>query len=315
MANYLVTGGAGFIGSNIAEYLCAQGESVRVLDNYSTGFPNNLAHIRNKIDLLEGDLRNPDDCRRAAKDMDYILHQAAIPSVPRSVANPLLTHESNVTGTLNLLIAAREACIKRFVYAASSSAYGDQQAEFKVETLLPEPRSPYAVSKFACEGYCKAFSVCYEMETVSLRYFNVFGPRQDPASQYSGVIAKFCTQMLAGEAPKIEGDGGQSRDFTYVENNVLANLLAARAPFNANGEVINIACGASSTVLQLFETLQKILGCNLTPQFAPPRAGDVRHSKADISKARALLGYEPTISFEEGLRRTIEWYRDQAAKE
>jgi len=309
MADYLVTGGAGFIGSNIAEYLLGKGESVRILDNFSTGCRRNIEFMLRKVDLIEGDLRSPGDCARAVEGIDYVLHQAAIPSVPRSVGNPMETHESNVTGTLNLLIAARDAKIKRFVYAASSSAYGDQEGEFKTEDMAPKPLSPYGVAKLACEYYVKAFSVCYGMETVSLRYFNVFGPRQDPASQYSGVISRFITMLIEGETPVIDGDGLQSRDFTYVENNVRANVQAATGDFEAKGQVYNIACGEAYTVLDLFHGICKALGHRAKPRFGPPRVGDIRHSKADISRARADLGYEVAVPFQEGLERTIEWYR------
>jgi len=312
MANYLVTGGAGFIGSNIAEFLLAQGESVRVFDNFSTGFRKNIEFMRDRLDVIEGDLRDPGDCDRAVEGMDYVLHQAAIPSVSRSVDDPLPTHESNLTGTLNLLIAARKAKVKRVVYAASSSAYGDQPGEFKDETMRPIPLSPYGVTKLACEHYLRAFSACYGLETVSLRYFNVFGPRQDPASQYSGVISKFITQLLAGERPTIYGDGLQSRDFTYVENNVRANILAATGAagaFKAQGQVYNIACGASYNLIELFEAIRKIIGARVEPLFGPARVGDIKHSKADISRARADLGYKIAVPFEEGLRRTIEWYK------
>ena len=308
MANYLVTGGAGFIGSNIAEYLVGMGESVRILDNFSTGYDHNIAFLRDRIDVVEGDVRNPDDCARAVSDMDYVLHQAALPSVSRSVEDPLNTHENCITGTVNLLMAARDARVRRVVYAASSSAYGNQDQEYKTEDMRPDPLSPYGVAKLASEYYLKAFSECYGMETVSLRYFNVFGPRQDPSSMYSGVISLFITRMLAGDTPAIQGDGGQSRDFTFVENNVRANILAATADFPAQGQVYNIACGLSVTILELFEAVREIVGADVTPAFGPSRVGDVRHSKADISRARRDLGYEPTVSFKEGLSRTIDWY-------
>lgn len=313
MASYLVTGGAGFIGSNLAEYLVNQGETVRVLDNFSTGRRENLNDWGRRAEILEGDLRNPDDCTRAVNGVDYVLHQAALPSVPRSVADPLASHEVNVTGTLNLLVAARDAGVKRFVYAGSSSSYGDQDTEFKSEDLPVRPLSPYAASKTACEHYVKAFAVCYGMETVSLRYFNVFGPRQDPTSQYSAVIPKFITAVLQGRSPVVYGDGLQSRDFTFVENNVRANVLAATADYEARGQVYNIACGESYSVLQLLDEINAVLGACVKPRHAGPRVGDVRMSKADISRATAELGYRVHVPFREGLRRTIAWYRARTA--
>ena len=309
MANYLVTGGAGFIGSNLVEHLLSLGESVRVLDNLSTGHRGNLAPFLKRIDFIEGDIRDPDACTTAAKDMDFILHQAAVPSVPRSVSDPALSHESGATGTLNLLIAARDARIKRFVFASSSSVYGDQETEVKTEDLALNPLSPYAVTKAAGEYYLRAFNVCYGLETISLRYFNVFGPRQDPDSPYSAVIPLFIRAVLDDQTPTVHGDGLQARDFTFVENNVCANVLAATAPFQANGQPYNIACGASFSLLELLAGIDEALGTHTTPIHSEARIGDIRLSKADISRARSDMGYEATVSFQEGLRRTIEWYR------
>lgn len=309
MANYLVTGGGGFIGSNIVEHLVAQGESVRVVDNFSTGRRENLQPFLPKIDLVDGDLRAPEACARAVADMDYVLHQAAVPSVPRSVHNPLVSHDVNVTGTLNLLIAARDAKIKRLVFASSSSVYGDQAADIKTETLRLNPMSPYAGTKAAGEHYLRAFSLCYGMETVSLRYFNVFGPRQDPGSPYSAVIPLFVTAMLEGRPPTVYGNGRQARDFTYVANNVRANILAATAEFEAKGQAYNIACGVSYSILDLIQHIGAGLGIEPKPIFAPARVGDVRVSKADIAQAQQDLGYRVSVPFEEGISRTIEWYK------
>ncbi len=311
MANFLVTGGGGFIGSNIVAHLVSQGESVRVIDNFATGHRENLTPFLAKIDLIEGDIRKPEDCARAAADMDYILHQAAVPSVPRSVADPVLSHESNATGTLNMLIAARDAGVKRLVYAGSSSAYGDQESDFKVETLIRNPLSPYAAAKAACEHYLRAFHMCYGIETVTLRYFNVFGPRQDPNSPYSAVIPLFVNAVLDAHSPTVHGDGRQARDFTFVENNVRANILAATGSFKACGQVYNIACGTSYSILDLLDEINAVLGTDVQPAFTEARVGDVRLSKADISRARQDLGYEVFVPFREGLAKTIAWYREE----
>lgn len=310
MAKYLVTGGCGFIGSNIAEYLVQQGEEVRILDNLSTGKRENIASFADKVEFIEGDLLDRTAVARAVQGVDYVLHQAALPSVPRSIEDPETSNRVNVEGTVILLRACVEAGVKRVVYAASSSAYGDQPSLVKSEDLLPRPKSPYAVSKLAGEYYMHAFTACYGLETVSLRYFNVFGPRQDPTSQYSAVIPKFITAMLRGERPTIYGDGTQTRDFTFVLNNVLANIAAAKAPQVA-GRVFNIACGTSFSLLDLVREINGILGTSIDPIFAPPRAGDVRHSLADITAAKQNLGYEVVVDFREGLRRTIEWYKQQ----
>lgn len=307
---YLVTGGAGFIGSHIVERLVREGHKVRVIDNLSTGNKENIEPFLEEIEFIEGDIRDLELVREAMEGVDYVLHQAAVPSVPRSVKDPLTTNSANVEGTLNILIAARDAGVKRVVYASSSSAYGDAPTLPKHEEMTLEPRSPYAVSKLAGELYCQAFYHVYGLETVALRYFNVFGPQQDPESQYAAVVPKFIMALLSGEPPTIFGDGEQSRDFTYVENIVEANLLAAEAP-DVAGEVFNIACGERITVNELTRLLAEIAGANpeLKPEYAPRRPGDVRHSLADISKAGRLLGYEGKVSASEGLRQTVEWYR------
>lgn len=304
---YLVTGGAGFIGSHIVEELVRRGERVRVLDNLSTGRRENIAPFLEQIELIVGDLCDMETVRQAVEGVTYVLHQGALPSVPRSVANPIASNMANVTGTLNLLVAARDAGVQRVVYASSSSVYGDTPELPKVETIKPAPKSPYAVSKLAAEHYCRVFTQVYGLETVSLRYFNVFGPRQDPRSQYAAVIPIFITALLEGRAPVIHGDGRQSRDFTYVANNVAANLLACTAP-GAAGQVFNIACGKRYNLLQLLELLREYTGVDIPPVHDAPRPGDVRHSQADISRAEEVLGYRPVVSFEEGLRRTVEWY-------
>jgi len=309
LAFYLITGGAGFIGSHIVEELVRRRERVRVLDNFSTGRRENLAPFLEHVELVEGDLRDLSTVRRVAEGVDYILHQAALPSVPRSIADPLTSNDSNVTGTLHLLIAARDAGVKRVVYASSSSVYGDNPTLPKREDMSPAPKSPYAVSKLAGEYYCRVFAQAYGLETVCLRYFNVFGPRQDPASQYAAVIPKFITALLRDEPPTIYGDGHQSRDFTYVSNVVRANLLAATAP-DVSGRVFNVACGERYTVLDLVAVLTEILGTHITPVHTAPRPGDVRHSLADITAAREALGYRVEVNFHEGLRRTVAWYRE-----
>ena len=303
MARYLITGGAGFIGSNLAEALVKSGHPVRILDNFATGARANLAAVAGTVELLEGDLRDPAIVERAVRDIEVVFHQAALPSVARSLEDPATTHAVNATGTLTLLLAARRAGIRRVVYASSSSVYGDSPTLPKREDMPTQPKSPYAVSKLAGEQYCQVFAAALGLETVSLRYFNIFGPRQDPASPYAAVIPKFLAVMRRGGRPVIFGDGKQSRDFTYVENAVRANVLAADAP-GASGEVINVACGARVTLLELVEHLNRLLGKRLEPAFAPSRPGDVRHSQADLTRAAALLGYRPTLDFPEGLART-----------
>jgi UDP-glucose 4-epimerase len=300
--NALVTGGAGFIGSNLAEALVKAGHRVRVLDNFATGRRGNLAALAGAAELLEGDLRDPGIAERAVRDIEVIFHQAALASVARSLEDPATTHAVNATGTLTLLLAACGAGVRRLIYASSSSVYGDSPTLPKREDMPTQPKSPYAVSKLAGEHYCQVFASALGLETVSLRYFNIFGPRQDPTSPYAAVIAKFFAAMRRGEQPVIFGDGTQSRDFTSVENAVQANLLAATAP-NVSGEVINVACGARVTLLELVEHLNRLLGTRLAPVFAPPRPGDVRHSQAELTRAVTLLGYRPTVDFAEGLAR------------
>ena len=303
---YLVTGGAGFIGSHIAESLVKRGERVRVLDNLMTGKRENLDHLVDKLEFIEADIRDAAATRQAMEGVSIVYHEAAIPSVPRSVADPQLSHDVNVNGTFNVLMAARDAGVKRVIFAASSSAYGDTEVLPKTETMLPNPLSPYAAAKLVGELYCQTFTRVYGLETVALRYFNVFGPRQDPTSPYSGVISKFVTALLNNEAPTIFGDGEQSRDFTYIANVVDANLRAAEAP-EAVGQVMNLGIGQRITLNQLFEELQKIIGTNLKPNYSPTRAGDVRHSLADIARAENLLGYCPLVGLAEGLKYTVDW--------
>ncbi len=316
MASYLITGIAGFIGSSLAHALVERGDEVRGIDNFSTGKRENLAGIEKRVDLRELDLKTPSAALNAAcNGVDYIFHQAALPSVPRSVLDPISSNESNIDGTLHLLVAAREALqrdgrLKRIVYAASSSAYGDTPTLPKHEAMLPLPISPYAVTKLAGELYMQSFHRVYGLPTVALRYFNVFGPRQDPTSQYSGVMAKFIRAMLRDEQPTIYGDGEQSRDFTCIEDVVSANLLACSAPAEkVAGRVFNIACGRRITLNQTFQALKKIIGYSGEAAYGPERAGDIKHSLADISLAQELLGYQPQVPFEEGLRRTVDWYR------
>ena len=308
MRTFLVTGGAGFIGSHIAETLVARGDRVRVLDNLSTGYRRNLDGFGGPIDLVEGDVADAATAARAVEGVDCVFHEAALASVPLSVEQPLDSHAACATGTVTLLDAARRAGVRRVVYAASSAAYGDQPASSKRESDLPAPLSPYAAGKLAGEFYCRAFWESFGLETVALRYFNVFGPRQDPHSQYSAVIPLWITALLAGRQPIVYGDGRQSRDFSFVANVVQANLLAADAPGVA-GRTINVADGRSIDLLRLLDVLGELLGINVEPQFAPPRQGDVRESQADITLARTLLGYEPQVSFEDGLRRSIDYYR------
>jgi nucleoside-diphosphate-sugar epimerase len=308
MANYLVTGGAGFIGSNIVRELLLRGDAVRVLDNFATGRRENLDDVRDRIDLVEGSICDPDAVRRAVSGMDYVLHQAAVPSVPRSVANPIESLEVDIMGTAQVLLAARDAKVKRVVYAASSSAYGDQEGDAKTEAMLPAPLSPYAGAKLSGEHLCSIFTTCYGLETVALRYFNVFGPRQDPTSEYSAVIPLFITAVLEGRQPVYYGDGLQTRDFTYVANNVAANLLAATSSAGV-GRVFNIACGGAYSLRELLAAINAALGTSVEAREEPARVGDVRHSKADISLARSVLGYEPHVGFEEGIRKTVAWYK------
>jgi len=313
MSSYLITGIAGFIGSALARGVLAQGHKVRGIDNLSTGKRENLAEIRNQIDLRETDLLDLKSVHEACRGVDYVFHEAAIPSVPRSVLDPLESNRANIDATVNLLVAARDAKVKRVVYAASSAAYGDTPTLPKREDMTPNPISPYAVAKLTGEYYMTSFWRCYGLETVSLRYFNIFGPRQDPTSPYSGVLAKFITQMLKGGQPVIFGDGGQSRDFTFVENVVNANLLACQSPANkVAGRMFNVATGTRIDLNETFQVLKRLTGFKGALKYEAERAGDVRHSLADLSLAEKHLGYKPTVSFEEGLQRTVEWYRSQA---
>jgi UDP-glucose 4-epimerase len=311
MAKVLVTGGAGFIGSHIVAALVADGNAVVVLDNLSTGHAANLTEAGDRVRLEVADLRDAPAVGRAMQGCDYVFHEAALASVPRSVKDPLASNDVNVTGTLNVLQAARAAGVRRVIYAGSSSAYGNVEVSPKHEGLTPQPMSPYAVSKLAGEHYCRAFSAVYGLETLSIRYFNVFGPRQDPDSPYAAVLPLFARELLAGRAPRIDGDGSQTRDFTYVDNVVAGNLKAMAAPRTA-GETVNVACGGSYSVRYLFDQIRALLGVAGEPVFGPRRAGDVDHSQADISRARELIGYEPVVSFEEGLRRTVAWYQATA---
>lgn len=312
MDKFLVTGGAGFIGSSICRRLVAEGCFVRVVDNLLTGKRSNLADVIDRIEFVEADMGDPEVARSAMKDVDVVLHQGALPSVPRSVDDPAASHQHCVDATFTLLLAARDAGIKRFVYAASSSAYGDTPTLPKVETMPTDPLSPYAVGKLVGEYYCSVFSKVFGLETISLRYFNVFGPRQDPASQYAAAIPAFVTAILKDQPPTVYGDGEQSRDFTYIDNVVQANLLAARAE-KTQGEVVNIACGEAITVNAIIKLINELLGKDVTPNYDPPRPGDVKHSLADITAARALIGFEPVILFRDGLERSIDWYRNNLA--
>ncbi|MBI1901908.1 MAG: SDR family oxidoreductase [Planctomycetia bacterium] len=315
MGTALVTGGAGFVGSHVVDALIERGDRVRVLDNLCTGSLNNLAHVRDRdrIEFVQGDVADAAVVGRAMKGVEVVFHQAALASVPRSIETPLETHRACATGTLVLLDEARKAGVKRVVYAASSSAYGDSKNPAKRETDTPRPISPYGAAKLAGEFYCQAFAASMGIESVCLRYFNVFGPRQDPGSPYSAVIPLFISAALAGRRPKIFGDGKQSRDFTYVANVVQANLLAASAP-NVSGQVFNVAGGKATSLLELIVQLKKLLGSKVEPEFLPPRPGDIRESLADISKARRALGYEPQVDFESGLRLSIDYYRRMAER-
>ena len=307
MAQFLVTGGAGFIGSHLTEELVRRGHRVRVADSLITGKRSNLDHMAG-VDLQIGDLAEMEFARRVAEGVDFVLHQAAIPSVPRSVKDPITSNRANVDGTLNILVAARDSGVRRVVFAGSSSAYGDSPTLPKHEQMPDRPLSPYALQKVIGEQYLKMFTKLYGLETVSIRYFNVFGPRQDPSSPYSGVISVFATALLENRSPAIYGDGEQTRDFTYVDNVVDGVLRSCEAP-GANGQTINVATGGRISLNTLFETMRQLVGADVRPTYAEPRKGDVRDSQADISKARQLLGYEPKVSFEDGLKRTVDWYR------
>jgi len=314
LSNCLVTGGAGFIGSNLCKELLARGHRVKVIDNLSTGKIKNISPFIDKIEFIKGDLKLKEDAKKACEGIDYIFHEAAIPSVRRSVEDPVVTNDANISGTLNLLIAAKEAKVKRVVYAGSSSIYGDSPVLPKKEDMKPDPLSPYAVSKLTGEYYCKVFSSLYGIDTVTLRYFNVFGPNQDPSSLYSGVISIFITKLLEGKNPTIFGDGRQSRDFTFVKNVVEGNILAATVPLAAN-KIINIACGNRIDLNQLVNSLNEILNSKIKPIYTDSRPGDVKHSQADISLAREILGYSPRFSFKDGLIETVRWYNEEHEKE
>jgi len=306
--NFLVTGGAGFIGSNIVEKLLNQGHSVKILDNFATGKKENISDFLSKIDIIEGDIRDYHIVIKSVEDIDVILHQAALPSVPRSVNNPITTNDVNVSGTVNLLNAAREKKVKRFIMASSSSVYGNNPELPKKESFYPNPLSPYAVSKLSGEYYLKVFSELYSMETIAIRYFNVFGPRQDPNSQYAAVIPKFINAIINDEQPIIYGDGYQSRDFTYIENVVEANILAATKKINGSSLIVNCATHSRITLNELVEFINKYLGKEIKPLYTKEREGDVKHSFADITKISKELGYVVKVSFEEGLAKTIEYY-------
>ena len=308
MEKFLVTGGAGFIGSNICRKLICQGCFVRIIDNLLTGKKSNLADIIDRIEFIQADMGDEKVARAAMKGMDVVLHLGALPSVPRSVDDPAAAHRHNVDATFTLLLAARDAGVKRFVYASSSAAYGDTPTLPKVETMPPQPMSPYAVGKLTGEYYCSVFYQVYGLETISLRYFNVFGPYQDPTSQYAAAIPAFVTTILKDKPPTVYGDGEQSRDFTYVDNVVEANLLAARAK-HTKGEVVNIACGEDVTVNAIIEMINELLGRNIKPIYAAPRPGDIKHSLADITAAQKLIGFKPTVSFKQGLEKAVDWYR------
>jgi UDP-glucose 4-epimerase len=309
MEKFLVTGGAGFIGSNICKKLVSQGCLVRVVDNLLTGKRSNLAAVSDKIEFIEADMGDKEVARTCMKDIDFCLHQGALPSVPRSVDDPAATHKHCLDATFTLLLAARDAGVKRFVYASSSSAYGDTPTLPKVESMSPQPLSPYAAAKLAGEYYCSVFYKVFGLETISLRYFNVFGPQQDPTSQYAAAIPAFVTAVLKNKPPTVYGDGLQSRDFTYVDSVVEANLLAARAK-HAKGDVLNIATGKAVTVNEVIDIINELLGKNIKPIYAAPRPGDVKHSLADVSLAKETIGYKPAITFKQGLKLAIDWYRD-----
>jgi UDP-glucose 4-epimerase len=312
MAKYLVTGAAGFIGSSLVRALLERGDEVRGVDNFSTGRRENLSEVLSRMDFREADILDLNAMHKACAGVDYVLHQAAIPSVPKSILDPIGSNRVNVDGTVNVLVAARDAKVKRVVYAASSSAYGDTPTLPKHEAMTPNPISPYAVAKLASELYMVSFYLCYGLETVCLRYFNIFGPRQDPSSPYSGVLAKFSMQMLHGEQPTVFGDGETSRDFTYIENAVSANLLACSAPAaECAGRVFNCATGRRITLNETFQALRPLTGYRGEVEYSPARAGDIKHSLADVTQAQKHLGYKILVNFEEGLRRTVEWYKTQ----
>ena len=313
-AKYLVTGGAGFIGSNIVEGLLKNRESVRIIDNLSTGNIHNLDNFRSEIEFIEGDIRDLSMIQKAMNNIEIVFHQAALPSVPRSIENPVASNDSNISGTLNVLLAARDNKVKRVIYAGSSSAYGDTPTLPKQEDMTPHPLSPYALTKLTGEYYCKIFSSVYGLETLTIRYFNVFGPRQNPASQYAAVIPKFIESLLKDQPPTIYGDGEQSRDFTYIENVVSANILASKAK-KTSGEIVNVATSTRTTINQLFYTLKDLLEKDINPIYGEAQKGDVKHSLADITRARKILGYKPVVNLEAGLKRTIDWMKSLSKQE
>ncbi len=313
MARYIVTGGAGFIGSHLTEALVDAGHEVVVIDDLSTGHEHNLAAFRDRIEFVKASITDLDLLMKLFKGTDVVFHQAALASVPRSVADPLASNDVNITGTLKVFLAARDTGVRRVVYAASSAAYGNTETLPKREDMPASPLSPYAITKYVDELYGRVFTELYQLPTVGLRYFNVFGPRQDPASQYAAVIPLFVTRFLDGQAPLIHGDGGQSRDFTYIENVVQANLKAAAADSRADGLVYNIACGERVTVEEMCLQIRDLIGCDIDPEHGPDRAGDVRHSLADIERARDRLGFDPKVTLSEGLARTVDWYQKQHA--
>ncbi len=315
MAKILITGGAGFIGSNLADALIARGDEVVVYDNFSSGRRENLAHLDpSLLTIIEADICDPEALKVAMQGVEYVLHEAAVPSVPRSMADPVGSHEANSRGTLNVLIAAQEAGVKRLVFAASSSAYGESPTLPKIEHMLPAPKSPYAADKLHSEHLLQVFAGGFGLETVSLRYFNVFGPRQSPESDYAAAIPKFITRLLAGEKPTVYGDGEQSRDFTHIDNVISANICAMESP-NASGMVFNCGIGERITVNQLIHTIAEVLGQKAEIDYQPPRAGDVLHSLASIDLAKEVLGYEPLVDLKEGLERTIAWYQESMSGE
>ncbi|MCG8403558.1 MAG: SDR family oxidoreductase [Phycisphaerales bacterium] len=305
--DFLVTGGAGFIGSHLVQRLVARGDRVRVLDNFSTGKRENLAALEDRVEIVNGDIGDLEVCRRSCEGVRIVFHQAARPSVPKSIEDPVTSHRANADGTFNILQAAHENGVQRLIYAASSSAYGDSEKLPKIESMIANPLSPYAVQKLAGEHYCRVFTSCYGLKTLALRYFNVFGSRQDPKSQYAAAIPAFVTSILKDEPPTIYGDGEQTRDFTYIDNAIEANLLAAEAA-DVRGETVNIACGERITVNEIISRINAILGKNVKPNHVNPRPGDIKHSWADIGLANSLIGYRPVVYFDDGLRRTIEWY-------
>ncbi len=311
MASVLVTGGGGFIGSHITTRMVELGHNVRVMDNFSSGHRHNLAHLKGKIEVFESDICKPADCEKACADMEFVFHQAAIPSVPLSVDEPMPSHEANINGIFNMLRAAVKHKVRRFIYAASSSAYGETEDSPKHEGIVPSPLSPYAVQKLTGEHYCRAFFECYGLETLAVRYFNVFGERQDPKSQYAAAIPAFVSSIIRGEWPTVYGDGEQTRDWTYIDNVVHGNVLAMKAE-RTSGETVNVACGGAVTVNAVIAAINNALGKDVPIKYVGERPGDVRHSCADISLARTLLGYEPVIDFEEGLRRAINYYKTLA---